>query len=92
MPTIAAFGSVGEVIELTVTDDRDATGTDTMTILSATVEAIELTPGPPGPQGPPGISPEEIAAIQQTLDENRALLADLPQLKKQLEELAAQAP
>jgi len=56
------------------------------------IDMIDAIPGPPGPQGPPGISPEELAALMQTVDENRALLADLPQLKKQLEELAAQAP
>ena len=71
--TMTAHGYVEELVELTVTDNRGATATDTFTITSAVVENIELIPGPEGPQGPrgeqgeqgpPGITPEEIAAVR----------------------------
>jgi hypothetical protein len=40
-----------------------------------------------GDTGDPGITEEELAAIQKTLTENRQLLEQLPQLKKDLEAL-----
>lgn len=99
-----------------------ATRTDNPhSVTAAQVGAVEGPPGPQGPQGPqgeqglqgeqgpqgpPGISPEEIAAMQnqiatlqqqniqqqQIIDENRYLLELLPQLKKKIEELESQTP
>ena len=49
--------------------------------------------GPPGPQGDPGITPEQVQALlslEEMVQQNRMLLEQLPQLKKQLEELQTQ--
>lgn len=102
--TIKAHGYAEELIELTVTDNRGATATDTMKITN---------PGIVGPQGPPGMTPAEVAAMQNQintlqqenatleqqnasqqlrLEQDRYLLEQLPQLQKKLEELEAQVP
>lgn len=51
------------------------------------IDNMELLPGPPGPEGPSWLTPAEIEAMQQTITENRLLLKQLPQLKKDLEAL-----
>ena len=43
-----------------------------------------------GIQGEPGMTPAEVLAMQQMIDENRYLLEQLPQLKKDLEALLNQ--
>ncbi|MBM3245756.1 MAG: LamG domain-containing protein [Candidatus Omnitrophica bacterium] len=53
--TINAHGYAEELIELTVTDNYGGASTDTMKITN---------PGIQGPVGPPGITPEEIAAME----------------------------
>jgi len=100
--SIKAHGYAEELVELTVSDNRDGSATDTMKIIN---------PGIQGPPGPPGVTPEEIAAMenqintlqqqnttlqrqnadqQKRLEEDRYLLQQLPQLQKKIVELETQ--
>jgi len=100
---VKAHGYAEELVELTVTDNRGGSATDTMKIINPSIQ---------GPPGPPGMTPEEIAAIQnqittlqqenltlqqqnanqqQRLEEDRYLLQQLPQLQKKIAELKSQA-
>ncbi|MHC4396329.1 MAG: hypothetical protein ACYS1A_11810 [Planctomycetota bacterium] len=96
---IRASGYAEELYELTVYDDMGVVSatTDTIKIINPGVE------GPEGPQGPPGITPTEIAqlqeqigalqaqiaALQQIVEENRLAMEQFMPLKKLLEELGS---
>jgi len=56
--TVKAHGYAQELVELTVTDNKGGSATDTMKIIN---------PGIQGPQGPPGMTPEEIATMENQI-------------------------
>ncbi len=81
--TMTAHGYVEEIIELSITDDRGATITDTMRIIPEEIAALK----------------EQISTLQglseqqqQIIDDNRYLIEQLPQLKKELEALLPSQP
>jgi len=102
---ILPLGRAEEIVELQVRDNDLNTSAISVKIVHPGFEGAEGPEGPrglqgiqgeqgetgdAGVQGPPGITPEEIQAMQQMINENRELLQALPQLRKKLEELQAQ--
>ncbi len=80
--TFQTLGRAEEIIELNVTDNNGNLATDTMKITNSGAvgpqgpagsqgvqgeQGVKGETGDIGPQGPPGITPEEIAAMQQQI-------------------------
>lgn len=84
--TMKAHGYAAELIELTVTDNRGGSSTDTVMIINPSINPEEIA----ALQNQINALQQQNTQQQNLIDQNRYLIEQLPQLKKKIEELEQQ--